>query len=1002
MRAAAIIAGVICATVFASFGALAAVPPGAQAHYWVESASENQDPPVRRVRIVARDVENVGGKPYQWWEMSLEKPDGGAIGIRVLSERVPMTGPDGVGDVARYIYYAGPAECLEYVNMLTGRALLPELSLFRTDYLPTVFQDTRYTDGYANTGRLIGHVLVRSNVRPDFPETDFSSPRVLKLRSDVLLGPHTNSRDDRDEGIPVDSRKDTPYTTDDYREMISAGANYFMPDAQNLVWLRDEPVFFTVQGVHPDDFYRSNYLPGRRYMDEPAVRFGWNEWLPGSIVSPDVYANAITTRVAESERLVEREFSAVNSHNTGATNSFYDPTASWDTYAWTTYYQMMGGAPTLVYEGRYVHRGYDWNPEDLLGMGLESLDDRQQYDFFHAFLRGAARRWGGNWGTSVYPEGDVSMMVPALIRAYDQGARCLWMWNDRNLPYRRCLQVVREVNDYIKSHPRVSAQQALRSATAAVVLPKGYIVNCGGVVGMNSQALNDKGASYGDIAAAAVFEGILLSRAGVEYDYVNDYDGIDRAGYRQFVYIREDGGVDYVPNRRTKVVPEGLKLEIQPRSGAGIASRMGGKADFTIPVAKGISIDGDVRDWSSASWVDISGPDHWYGDNYRTEIDLVIPEDANPSMGQDYLGFTWDDINDSYREKYLLEGYGGNQVVVTSVRPGSAADKAGLREGDVFRYIGPKWTRWAFEVWGMVSDFKKTPGKTVHIQIQRNGIDHYGGESDLSGRFAFERDDRNLYIAVEVTDDIHQQTWPGPEFWRNDSVQIGFDPTLARSYSFGENGHEIGFALAQGRPVAWRWAGRRGQPVGEMKDVKLAINRANGKTFYEAAVPLSEFEPMAPDMWRQCGINVVVNDSDDGKSRKARIELSRNAMTAGKHLDRFKTFEFAPTTDESKLSAAVMWDRRSLRVGGAAELTVAVASPKARQAVITARLESLDSSQTKPVESRIDLPVTPNPAEFTLTARTLSQPGRYRLSVKVMSPEGRVAAEDSLPVYVYK
>lgn len=979
-----------------------AIAPGSEAHYWVQSSAEGLDPLLRRVRIVTRDVEKVDGVAYQWWELSMEKADGGVLGVRVLSERVPLTGPEGYGRIIRYIYSPAPAECLEYVDAQSGRAILPELSLFEREYLPRAFEESRYSDGFANTGRLMGHVLVRSNVRPDFPTVDFSSPKVLRLRSDLIVGPHTNERDDRDESVPTEKRKNTPYLTEDYREMMNAGANYFHPDPENLVWIRKEPVYWTGAGVHPDDFYRSNFLMGRKYMDEPAVRFGWNEWVPGNVVSPDVYANSLTARVEHYERLNERQFHCANNENLGAFNAYYDTINSWDTYPWTTTYQMMGGAPALVFEGRYVRRGYGWNPETLLGEGLEGLTDEQQYDYFHSLMRGAARRFGGNWGTSVYPEGDVDMMVPAVIHAYNQGARFIWMWNDSNLPYRRCLKVVQGLTEYAKTHPRPARQETLRSAQAAVVIPKGYMLTCDGIVGMNREALTDEGASYGDIAAAAIFEGILLSRAGVEYDYVNDYPGLRNAGYKQLIYVRENGNVEHVPARKYKAQPDTLKLELRPKKGDSIASRAQSSADFSIPRAGNITVDGKMDDWADAQWMELAGPEHWFGDNVRVEIDLVIPEDAKPGIPQDYLGFTWDDINDSYRQKYLLEGYGGNQVVVTSVKPGSPADKAGLREGDVFRYINEKWIRWAFEVWGKVDEFKKAPGKTVHIKLQRNGVDNYGGDKDLSARFALAVDDKNLYIAGEVTDDYHQQTWYGSEFWRNDSVQIGFDPTLSRGWDYGEYGHEIGFALAQGKPVAWRWSGRRGQPVGEMKNVKLAIDRKDGKTVYEAAVPLSQLAPLALGMWPQCGINIAVNDSDDGKGRKSRIELVRGAMTTGKKLAQFKTFEFPTPANENAVSAAILWNRRSMKVGGAAELTIAVASAGARETTIVAMLESLDNPETKPVESKTTIAVTSEPVEHTLTATTLSQPGRYRLTMKVLSPDGSVAAEDSQPVYVYK
>jgi hypothetical protein len=119
----------------------AGVPEGSEAQYYLNSAAEHQTVPVRRVRIKAGPVERVAGRRYQWWEMILEKPGPEAVnvepgprvfGIRVLSERVPMTGPGGVGDVVRYIYRPPDGGPLEYVNALTGRAALSHRLTSRT------------------------------------------------------------------------------------------------------------------------------------------------------------------------------------------------------------------------------------------------------------------------------------------------------------------------------------------------------------------------------------------------------------------------------------------------------------------------------------------------------------------------------------------------------------------------------------------------------------------------------------------------------------------------------------------------------------------------------------------------------------------------------------------------------------------------------------------------------------------------------------------------------
>jgi hypothetical protein len=98
-------------------------------------------------------------------------------------------------------------------------------------------------------------------------------------------------------------------------------------------------------------------------------------------------------------------------------------------------------------------------------------------------------------------------------------------------------------------------------------------------------------------------------------------------------------------------------------------------------VANDGAFDGYLEDWADANWISRDGQPYHYGDNYVTEINMKIPDTIKPTDPMDCLGFTWEQISADYRKKYLLEGYQDNQVVVTSVKPGSAAAQAGLRAG---------------------------------------------------------------------------------------------------------------------------------------------------------------------------------------------------------------------------------------------------------------------------------------------------------------------------------
>lgn len=398
----------------------------------------------------------------------------------------------------------------------------------------------------------------------------------------------------------------------------------------------------------------------------------------------------------------------------------------------------------------------------------------------------------------------------------------------------------------------------------------------------------------------------------------------------------------------------------------------------------------------------MTGQPYHFGDNYELDFTLTVPSDVNEKSDQKCLGFTWDQINEDYRQKYLLEGYGEDQVVVTSIIPGGAAEKAGLREGDVILRFGEKRIRWAFEVWGMVDWCKRRPGTQVNIHIQRNGTDRLGGPMDLSARFAFSVDDDNLYVALDVTDDIHYQMMHGADLWMNDSVQIGIDPTNACTTGYGENGHEFGLALCDGKAVVWRWSGRRRQPENIIKTAQARIVRREHHTIYEAVIPLHELAPLSPDMWHKAGICVVVNDSDGTPYRKARLELSPGAMTRGKNLAMFPLFEFEPSQNSKKVSAALFWQKRCMKPGGAVQLLISATSPATKKAIIRCRLSSLDDPDSKPLTAQTYIDLTSEVSSYMLSVHTSSNPGRYRLEVEVADPTGRILARDSLPIYIYK
>lgn len=973
------------------------------AQYYVQGAREGDEPAVKLAQITVLGSEKLGAKTYRWWEMTLAKRDGSALGVRMLSELVPMTAASAPGEIVRYIYSPEPGVALDYRDVNTGKALLPEALDFVENFLPRPAPDARYRNGFANSGTLLGHALVRSLAKLEFPKVDFGNVKVLNLRPDLLVGSQADQRNDRDLSIPPEKRKFEPYTKEDYQEMIAAGANYFGPPSTSISWIRDEPVFYRAAGLWPDDFYRSNLVNHRMFLDEPMVRFGWDKGIPGQLASPDVAAEAIRVRLKAMLKKQERKIEMTNWPILGSIEEVGPKPPSWDTCFWSAFFQMAGGSPGLIHEGRYVHRGYDWSPEWLFGEGLEDLTDLDQYDFFNAFMRGAARAFNAYWGMSTYPEGDDAMKLPAMIRAYDMGARCIWFWGDDNFPYREILSLVKGLSEHVRRHPRGDGRKLLRRAEVGIAWPPGYAFSWNGTWGAERDQLNERGASYGDITAAAVWEGILCSRRGIEYDFLVDHPGIEKLGYKRLCIVQENGSVKVTPPWPESRAPKGLALSVCPKRAEPIAARMNAVPNHVVRRAARIAVDGDLTDWTSAEWIRLEGDRHFWADIHETSVTLKIPEDVTPQTDRRYVGFTYEQLDAKLADKYLLDLRENDAVVVvTGITPGGPADQAGLREGDAIFEIGGKRIKWAFVLWGEIERWRSMPGRELVVRIYRSGKTLYRGAEDLSAKFAFQTDDSDLYVAADVSDDVQHQKKYGWELWAGDSVQIGLDPLLERRPdSYGENGHEIGFALTEDGPVVWRWVGRRGQPVGRMKNVKLAIRRLDGRTIYEAAIPLSELAPLSPDMWPQCGINVVINDSDGKPYREKRLELCQGAMTHGKRPERFAAFKFDPSPNAKKVSAALMWDKRCMHPGGSAKLTLALRSPATPGAKVFAELRSLDSPKSAPARAALPVAVSSQPMEWVLTAATNSPPGRYKLFVTVKNPDGAAVARDGLPVFVY-
>ncbi len=997
---------------FAAVLAVATVRAGCTgsqtAHYAASPAGERFECPFTDVWVSRRAPETVSGRRMQWWTMTVRKKDGSLFAVRALSERAPMAGQDGPGRIVRYQFLpAGGRTALEYVDDSTGQALLPGEYDFVRDFLPRPSPDARFRDGWASSGELLGHPLTRSSGPARAPALDFRPLKMLRIRTDFVIGTGRTFRDDgTGRPLPDGDYTYVPWTREDYEQMLDAGFNYFAVSSPDLRdWLLEQPAFVALGTgiVYPDDLYRSNVLTANMFIDEPMVRMGWTGGIPVSPSGPEQVAEALRKRVAAHYTLRDRLFSP----GTGleGTLDLVRPKApSWETEFWSAWYQLQAGAPGIVHEGRYVQRGYGWEPERLVGEGLEGLTKTDMFNFYYAFLRGAARSFGGHWGTSLYGHSDRELRVPAFIRAYQMGARNLWFWtsdHEHHMPFTEQLRIARAITGYARSNPRPPADVLLRQAKTGIALPPGYAFTWDGTWGMEREKLNPDGVSYGDISAALFWEGVIQSRRGVEFDFLVDHPGIEKLGYEQLVIIGTDGSVRRIPGTGERRAPKDLRL--RAAASRPIRQQTGGRTvSGEIRRAPSVQVDGDLREWDAAEWMEL-GPADWFGDSSRHTL-TVSAQEGRDSYPGNFLGATLEKLTPETMERYAVEAFieYEDYLVVSAVEPGTPAEAAGLREGDVIHTVDRERVRNPLPMERLAARLARQPGSSAEMEVIRSGRARYGGAQDLSARFAFMVDDGHLYFAARVTDDTHVQELDGWDIWQQDSVQIALDPALeATRGTYGENDHEMGFALQGGETLVWRWKGRRGQAVQRPDGVRAAVVRQGGETIYEAAIPLSQLAPFAPEVWPLCGINVVVNDSDESGSRKGRLELAPGATTRGKSPDRFAVFQIQPTGHGRRLSAGLLWDRRCAEEGGAFQATLALCSRETREAVVRAELRSLDTPSAPPAVREVSVPVTPEPRALTLQAWSRSPAGRYLLDISVRTGSGQLAARDRLPVFIY-
>ena len=136
----------------------------------------------------------------------------------------------------------------------------------------------------------------------------------------------------------------------------------------------------------------------------------------------------------------------------------------------------------------------------------------------------------------------------------------------------------------------------------------------------------------------------------------------------------------------------------------------------------------------------------------------------------------------------------------------------------------------------------------------------YEGDGDLSGRIYTCWDEKNLYIAAEIKDDVHFQPHNGESVYLGDNIQVAVDTGYQRTEGRCDNDDYIfGLSLTKTGPELFVWAPALNSGI--LAEGKLSIKREGSYTIYEASIPWT-FMKIIPKPGLTMGFSLLVNDND--------------------------------------------------------------------------------------------------------------------------------------------
>jgi hypothetical protein len=148
------------------------------------------------------------------------------------------------------------------------------------------------------------------------------------------------------------------------------------------------------------------------------------------------------------------------------------------------------------------------------------------------------------------------------------------------------------------------------------------------------------------------------------------------------------------------------------------------------------------------------------------------------------------------------------------------------------------------------------------------------GPGDLSVEFATQWDEKYLYVAFKVTDDVFNQPATSLGSWQGDNIQLDIEPGNKGSkedwVSFQLANIPKGDEVYQNHPLSNPFSVPEIKE-GVMESSKIKTKIVPGGMIYEAAIPMRALWPFEPGIGKSIGLSWLANDNDS-KGRRGWIE----------------------------------------------------------------------------------------------------------------------------------